>query len=571
MPRRLRTLDERRFLTEQARLSRHSKQKDDDQSVSEMDCSESELGSDGSCMDSDINEDAIAINTHAIIPIPNKRRRDGKSRRSYFRHKALVKKTQKSNRLITSYFSLAKSSKDSRRLDGFKAGSDLPGMKEELHEAVSLPQMYEAGAPKVERDLQHNFGLADDEHVGESSQFTDRSPSSSWQSGYYNSELNEFIHSAVMSTLTERKWFDDGAINILLELDTLGFSDLVYINSTMIQNPPLAHHAKPLSESNITRWMAPVNMGNSHWVLLTAELTLDSGGSKIWGATVWDSRHRQGPVARNFMNIQPSLVACVRFKTNQTYPIEMLSYGVMANQLDFRSCGAYTIELAVARRDLLDLYDMHGVMEDSDDERHFRGSDNKKKPVEKFPNITDEDVRAAKQLNLPPSARVSYRTSYRILNEFGYGKKHHKKGIFMDGHERKDVVSYRQNVFLPKMSEIFRVSPDYTSADKDKDDMGVEMIPELQSGEKLVRNIFQDEAIFYSNDNGTMQWCRKGEQTIMPKTKGEGIMVSAFLLESHGILKDEDNDEPTVFMKIGKGRKATSTAINCRTKFCKHA
>ncbi|KAI8829758.1 hypothetical protein BC829DRAFT_423836 [Chytridium lagenaria] len=479
MPRRLRTLDERRFLTEQARLSRHSKQKDDDQSVSEMDCSESELGSDGSCMDSDINEDAIAINTHAIIPIPNKRRRDGKSRRSYFRHKALVKKTQKSNRLITSYFSLAKSSKDSRRLDGFKAGSDLPGMKEELHEAVSLPQMYEAGAPKVERDLQHNFGLADDEHVGESSQFTDRSPSSSWQSGYYNSELNEFIHSAVMSTLTERKWFDDGAINILLELDTLGFSDLVYINSTMIQNPPLAHHAKPLSESNITRWMAPVNMGNSHWVLLTAELTLDSGGSKIWGATVWDSRHRQGPVARNFMNIQPSLVACVRFKTNQTYPIEMLSYGVMANQLDFRSCGAYTIEagrrylkghvwepcaagvwdqilVRKARRDLLDLYDMHGVMEDSDDENIIEAIRvvkygpklpiptpitnlpheaisgvtyaekasipppissvtsealiTRKKPVEKFPNITDEDVRAAKKKR-PPHEKSLYEAS----------------------------------------------------------------------------------------------------------------------------------------------------------------
>ncbi|KAI8846455.1 hypothetical protein BC829DRAFT_445361 [Chytridium lagenaria] len=241
-----------------------------------------------------------------------------------------------------------------------------------------------------------------------------------------------------MSTLTKRKWFDDGAINILFELDTLDFSDLVYINSTIIQNPPLAHHADPLSASNITRWMAPVNMGNSHWVLLTAELTLHLGGSKIWGATVWDSRHRQGPT---------------------------LSNGVMANQLDFQSCGAYTIEagrrylkgqvwepcaagvwdhilLRKARRDLLDLYDMHGVMEDSNDENiveairvvkygpkplipppitnlphgAISGVTYAKKasipppissvtskalitrngPVEKFPNITDEDVRAAK-------------------------------------------------------------------------------------------------------------------------------------------------------------------------------
>ncbi|KAI8829759.1 hypothetical protein BC829DRAFT_450029 [Chytridium lagenaria] len=222
---------------------------------------------------------------------------------------------------------------------GFKAGSDLPGMKEELHEAVSLPQMYEAGAPKTMNTLANP------------SQFTDRSPSSSWQSGYYNSELNEFIHSAVMSTLTERKWFDDGAINILLELDTLGFSDLRAI---------------------LRAGMAPVNMGNSHWVLLTAELTLDSGGLKIWGATVWGFPSSSRPGCKNFMNIQPSLVACGAFKTNQTYPIEMLSYGVMGESVgifDPVGPGVWDqILVRKARRDLLDLYDMHGVMEDSDDE-----------------------------------------------------------------------------------------------------------------------------------------------------------------------------------------------------------
>ena len=49
------------------------------------------------------------------------------------------------------------------------------------------------------------------------------------------------------------------------------------------------------------------------------------------------------------------------------------------------------------------------------------------------------------------SKGISRATTYRWL---GFYASESKKGVYIDGHEREDVVRYRQDVFLPKMKEL---------------------------------------------------------------------------------------------------------------------
>ena len=63
----------------------------------------------------------------------------------------------------------------------------------------------------------------------------------------------------------------------------------------------------------------------------------------------------------------------------------------------------------------------------------------------------------------------------------------------MDGHEREDVVKYRQEVFLPIMAKF----------------EGVEMKrvpPALKDGEKEVVMLFHDECCFHANEEARNLW-----------------------------------------------------------------
>ncbi len=68
-----------------------------------------------------------------------------------------------------------------------------------------------------------------------------------------------------------------------------------------------------------------------------------------------------------------------------------------------------------------------------------------------------------------------------------------RKGVYMDGHEREDVVKYRQEVFLPIMAKF----------------EGVEMKrvpPALKDGEKEVVMLFHDECCFHANEEARNLW-----------------------------------------------------------------
>ncbi|KAH7333834.1 hypothetical protein B0J17DRAFT_708936 [Rhizoctonia solani] len=95
------------------------------------------------------------------------------------------------------------------------------------------------------------------------------------------------------------------------------------------------------------------------------------------------------------------------------------------------------------------------------------------------------------------------------------------KGQYLDGHERADVVDYRQKVFLP----FWKGEPDTTRP----------MI--LQPGEKPVLIWFHDELIFFANDRRLIRWVGNNEQAT-PFKKGEGstILVANFVSESARVI-----------------------------------
>ena len=49
--------------------------------------------------------------------------------------------------------------------------------------------------------------------------------------------------------------------------------------------------------------------------------------------------------------------------------------------------------------------------------------------------------------------KVHENTARRWLLQLGFSRTHHPKGVYFDGHDREDVVAYRQ-AFLTKMNDL---------------------------------------------------------------------------------------------------------------------
>ncbi|KAJ3858340.1 hypothetical protein EV359DRAFT_22280, partial [Lentinula novae-zelandiae] len=93
----------------------------------------------------------------------------------------------------------------------------------------------------------------------------------------------------------------------------------------------------------------------------------------------------------------------------------------------------------------------------------------------------------------------------------------------VDGHERVDVVHYRQQVFLPAW---YRMEARTRSWSTDNVEEVVDEI--IAAGHQIVV-WFHDESIFYAHDRRKAQW---GPDSVSPEpyAKGEGLslMVADF-------------------------------------------
>lgn len=169
--------------------------------------------------------------------------------------------------------------------------------------------------------------------------------------------------------------------------------------------------------------------------------------------------------------------------------------------------------------------------------------------VEGKPNLTSiEFCKWVNKTLLPNSTlepgfprRISVETARKWLHEMGFEVLTAKKGIFVDGHERPDVVESRAK-FLRKMVKLgflhFTNAPTEQAARALPEDVEP---PILERRDKTVV-FFHDETTFQSNEDQTLQWGTKGTKMMKPKSRGAGIMLSDFIDERNGFLSLTDEE-----------------------------
>lgn len=160
------------------------------------------------------------------------------------------------------------------------------------------------------------------------------------------------------------------------------------------------------------------------------------------------------------------------------------------------------------------------------------------------------------RLQLPNHIPISGRQARRWMNKLGFQFRELKKGSYVDGHERPDVVQYRDE-FLIRMEVYQKRMIRFIG-----DDCEIALRPELEEGEPLLIMLVQDESCFASNEGQQNAWILKDKNILKPKGPGRSLMVSEFLCECHGRLKlnseqqalyPEIEKEATVKLRPGKG------------------
>lgn len=109
----------------------------------------------------------------------------------------------------------------------------------------------------------------------------------------------------------------------------------------------------------------------------------------------------------------------------------------------------------------------------------------------------------------------------------GYDWKEVKKGIYKDGHEKLDVVQYRQTVFLTTLEKLQHRMP-YPVKNKTDELVDIKL-PTLSLNERVCIPITHDECTCNSNDGPHHQWIRGDEHPIQKKAEGQGLHISEFI------------------------------------------
>ncbi|KAF8179309.1 hypothetical protein K438DRAFT_1769019 [Mycena galopus ATCC 62051] len=105
-------------------------------------------------------------------------------------------------------------------------------------------------------------------------------------------------------------------------------------------------------------------------------------------------------------------------------------------------------------------------------------------------------------LGIHPKTPLCERTARRWLVKLGFRRTVFRKGIYVGGHEREDVVKYRNEVFLPVMAEYEKRMIQYEL----RDGVLVGVRPTLAPGEKEIIAEFHDEASFHAFESLNSAW-----------------------------------------------------------------
>ena len=125
---------------------------------------------------------------------------------------------------------------------------------------------------------------------------------------------------------------------------------------------------------------------------------------------------------------------------------------------------------------------------------------------------------------------ISPPTAGRWLHHLGFHYGVVRKGIYVDGHERKDVVKYRTQ-FVSIMHELQKRMCSFSGVS-----MEIETPPSLRQDETEIVLVVHDETTFSANDGKKSVWIQDGNPPLRPKGDGNSVMMSEFLCPCHGRL-----------------------------------
>lgn len=131
-----------------------------------------------------------------------------------------------------------------------------------------------------------------------------------------------------------------------------------------------------------------------------------------------------------------------------------------------------------------------------------------------------------------PNRSVCETTLSKYLHEWRYMYRKNKKAIYFDGHEREDVIAYRDEWSRRMMS--YMESMEFYAGENEEN---VLEIPEWKEGDSKFVFVTHDESTFYANDGKNDPWLLEGENYIRKKGPGSSIMVSEFQCACHGTMK----------------------------------
>ncbi|RKO93973.1 hypothetical protein BDK51DRAFT_24039 [Blyttiomyces helicus] len=110
---------------------------------------------------------------------------------------------------------------------------------------------------------------------------------------------------------------------------------------------------------------------------------------------------------------------------------------------------------------------------------------------------------------------ICLRTAYSWLQKMGLEAKEYRKAVYFDGHERKDVLEYRNKVYLPAITAVEPLLAEYKGKEMD-------VVRQLTlNWEREHVPIFDNESICYHNNSGRLEWVRRGEVTL--REEGQGL------------------------------------------------
>ena len=108
--------------------------------------------------------------------------------------------------------------------------------------------------------------------------------------------------------------------------------------------------------------------------------------------------------------------------------------------------------------------------------------------------------------------------------------------MYFDGHDRSDVVQYR-NHFLATMKELDKRTITFNGS-----------VPHLQEGQRPLICVVHDESTFHANCDQSYFWGDESTNVLRQKSLGAAIMVSDFIDEVNGFMWDE-TDQARVYLE----------------------